>query len=463
MQGSLNYKDIRLSYHWNNFQLDLERCLGKTIYQTWLKTLLLEEENSIDITFSLKSRFIQDWVENNCYAEILEVVNKFNPNILDIKFIIKNSKNNVVKTSESLEIKEDLARADYINSNDNNCEISFPIDYTQTFDSYAIGEENRMAASTVQSFLKSDSFFSNIKIAFIYGSVGVGKSHLLNALCNEIKHNKKYIYLTAERFSYHYGTSVKNKAVNEFKEHFDNIDLLLIEDLQFLEGKKGTIKELCNILHNASCSNTKVILTSNKKIADFNDLDSRIKSLIFSGLATHIENPRRALKKEIISKKCLALNYSLAAEIVNFLSEQNFSSVREIEGALNKIMMHNKVFGNQLGDQEIANLIMDFIAQKKDVNISSISTIIKKLAKYFNLTSSSIISRKRTKELVFARDLSIYFAKKYTKLSLSDIGNHFGKRDHSTILHSYKKIENDQKEDLTLRLEIEKIEEIFVS
>ena len=433
----------------------LANKFGNATFESWFKTLQIEKETENSITISFRSEFIKEWVEINYRESLLEIINEEKPSIIKLLLVSKNNQ-------EDQSVEEHNNIVTNIAPNDNYDSISLQLEPNQTFENFITDEENKMAFTAIKSLTNNSNLFNNIKFSYLYAGVGLGKSHLLNAAATELKKLKKsFIFLSSERFAYHYTRAIKNNDVISFKEKFDNLDYILIDDIQFLQKKKATSSELLHILENALIRGAKIIITGTKKIIEYSELNSKLKSLLSSGIITTIDNPRIELKKKIITNKCKILNFSLSNEIISYLANIKFSSIREIEGALNKIMVYTTLLNNKITIEDLTDIAGEFFNDTHaNINIEP-NYIIKKVAKHFHLTASTLISKARKKEIVFARDIAIYLTKNNCNLSLSEIGNYFGKRDHATILHAYKKITQKKTVDLTLKIEIDALQSIL--
>lgn len=457
MEAKLKITEHNFNLLFDSFIKELRSIHGESIFNSWYNSLKYEAEDDLSVTLSVRSEFIKEWLIVNSYDELKDLIKNFKPKIVNLELIVREKSQEILKIEEANNVNDFDSNK---KSNDNQDLFSSNLDPRLTFENFTTGDENKLASMAIQSILRKNSISTEINIIYLYSKVGLGKSHLLTALAHEIsKTNASYTFLTSERFSYYYTKSVANKDLMNFKEKIYDLDYFLLDDIQFLEGKNGTQQEIINLINHLLTNNKKLIFIGDRKLNDFHNLDDKLKSLLNGGIISSISAPGKSLRKKIIDHKVAVNNYKIERDIIEFLASQYFSNVREIEGAINKIIIHQDVLGEKVTKENISDIIKDFIAKKNNLIIDP-EYLIKIISSHFKISVSEIKSKKRNKEIVFARDIAIFLSKKLTKLSLSDIGKHYS-RDHATILHAYRKIEKLNKVDLILKYEIEKIEELI--
>ena len=452
----LQTEQFNLSDSWSEFLDLLAQKFGKAVFDSWFKSLSLVEEGKNNIYFGVKSRFIKDWIIANYKEQFIAIVKQYKPNLLDVEIVVKIGEAKVSLESSSAGKNQEVI-SNVIRSNDNEDNFNANLDKKYTFDNFIVGEENKLSFTAINSFLANQELISSLNMMYIYSQVGLGKSHLLTALAHELKKRQNnFLFLTSERFTYHYTRFIRNSDLLGFKEKFQDIDFFLLDDLHFLQGKKSTQQEVLSIIEHLVQSNKKVVLVADRKFSDLNDFNHKLASLMSGGIVATISRPSLDLKERIIKHKCAINNYDLEQKLLPFLASQNFSSVREIEGAINKLMIYKNIFAKDITEENILPIIEDFIT-KQQIQKLNPEAMIKNIAKYFRVSVTELKSKNRKKELVLARNIAIYLIKEHTSLSLSEIGKYFSNRDHATILYSYNKIRSLQSLDLTLKFEIDKI------
>lgn len=459
----LKTQQTNLASFWEGFLENLITRLGRDTYDSWFKSLNLMEETNHSICFSVKSRFIKEWILINYREDLINCIKYFKPNLLDVEILVRKEK--TVEDSRSETAIEEQNNSSFATSKSNDNEDSFGahLDPRYIFDNFIVGDENRLSYTAIRSFLATSDVMNNLNSSYIYSKVGLGKSHLLAALAHELRKTKqKFMFLTSERFTYNYSKYIRNSDLLGFKEKFQELDYLLLDDIHFLQGKKATQQEVLNIVEYMISSNKKILMVGDKKLGELDNFNDKLISLMLAGIVTTISNPGKLLKEKIIKQKCDLNNADFKYELIEFLSEQNFSSIREIEGAINKLMIYKNIFAKEVNIENIHPIIEDFIVKQQYQSLNP-DMIIKNVAKYFRISISEIKSKSRKKELVLARNIAIFLVKTNTSLSLTEIGKFFSKRDHATILYSFNKIQELQNLDLTLKYEIEKISEYIKS
>ena len=279
--------------------------------------------------------------------------------------------------------------------------------------------------------------------------MGIGKTHLLNAIAWNIKKNndKKFIYISAERFMYQFIKSLKMNETIRFKDQFRSIDILMIDDLQFIAGKKSTQEEFFHLLNDLIDNKKQVIMTADKSPSNIKNLDYKIRSRLSGGLVVDILPTSFELRKKIIRKKVSSKNVSLEKDIINFLADNIFSSVRELEGAINKIMLYSDITNTKLNVTNAQIILADYL-NKTDKKIT-VKDIQLEVSKYYNLQFHELCSKNRSRYISKPRQIAMFLSKQLTDASYPEIGKLFGGKDHATVIHGVNKIkvlsENDRK------------------
>ena len=455
METKLNFQNKHnFSASWQHYHNSLKSYYGESVYNGWFASLKLVVEESSSLTFSVKSRFIKEWIMVNYYDDLVDIAKKYKADLYKLDIIVNSTEVTEEQNSEvQFKLKEQ-------NVNDNNDVFSAKLDPRANFTNFIVGEENRVGFAALQSMISNNMYVNHINSVYIHSKVGLGKTHLLSAVAHELnKTDQKYIFISSERYVYHYSKAVANQDLMSFKERLYNIDYFLLDDLQFIQGKTGTQQELVNLVSFLVANNKKLIFTGDRKINDYKNLDIKLKSLLSGGMVAALSNAARDLREKIIRHKIIINKFSLPEKIINFLVEQSFFNVREIEGAINKIIIHQNILGEEVTINNIADIVKDFVVKTNYAEINP-ENIIKILSNHYKISVHEIKSKKRNKEIVYIRDIAIYLCKILTKLSLVEIGKVFA-RDHATILHSYRKTEKLMRTDLIIKLEIEKITEMM--
>jgi chromosomal replication initiator protein len=303
---------------------------------------------------------------------------------------------------------------------------------------------------------------SEINPLFLYGGVGLGKTHLAQAIAWYIKDNNKaskVIYLSAERFMYQFVQSLRNKDVMDFKERFRAIDVLIIDDLQFIAGKEGTQTELLHTLNSLIENGKQVVLVCDRSPGDINDIDEKLKSRISGGVIVDFKCPDYETRLEILKSKTQNLNVVIENGVLELLASKINSSVRDLEGALRKMVANNMFTGEIINVENAKNLLKDLF--RTNHNTATIEQIQKKISDHFNIKVADLKSNSRTRNVARPRQIAMYLARNLTSKSLPDIGREFGGKNHATVIHAIKKVEELVLADVKLAAEVKVLEEKF--
>jgi chromosomal replication initiator protein len=441
-----NLNNIKLEkLDWSLIQSEMKIKLGAEIYESWLKKINFEEEFNNYILLSVPTRFIRDWITSRYLDQILQTIKNYKKEIIRIEFKI------IEQNSKSI-IQDDNPK-----SFDNIENVSFikdtylqynRIDPNKTFENFITGPSNKLA---YEASLKVSEKISNYNPLYIYGGVGMGKTHLLNSIGYELKKNKKVMFISAERFMYQFVKSIKSNDMVKFKEYFRNTDVLLIDDIQFMNGKETMQEEFFHTFNALLEKDSQIIVTADRSPNKLSRIQERIKSRFSGGLVVDIQKPDHDLRKKIIEKKLHDLNIlypeeiKLSKDIKDFISNEITASVRELTGAINRIVSFSRIYKKTPNLSEAKVVLKDLLnLNENKVTIDFIQTIV---CKFFKISKNEMLSSRRSRYLVRPRQTAIYLTKILTSKSLPEIGREFSNRDHTTIIHSVKTIEKLKEND----------------
>ena len=441
-----NLNNIKLEkLDWSLIQSEMKIKLGAEIYESWLKKINFEEEFNNYVLLSVPTRFIRDWITSRYLDQILQTIKNYKKEIIRIEFKI------IEQNSKSL-IQDNNSR-----SFDNVENVSFikdtylqynRIDPNKTFENFITGPSNKLA---YEASLKVSEKISNYNPLYIYGGVGMGKTHLLNSIGYELKKNKKVMFISAERFMYQFVKSIKSNDMVKFKEYFRNTDVLLIDDIQFMNGKEAMQEEFFHTFNALLEKDSQIIVTADRSPNKLLRIQERIKSRFSGGLVVDIQKPDHDLRKKIIEKKIQDLNIlypeeiKLSKDIKDFISNEITASVRELTGAINRIVSFSRIYKKTPNLSEAKVVLKDLLnLNENKVTIDLIQTIV---CKFFKISKNEMLSSRRSRYLVRPRQTAIYLTKILTSKSLPEIGREFSNRDHTTIIHSVKTIEKLKEND----------------
>ena len=424
---------------WTEIQSEMKNKLGVEIYESWLKKIIFVEEFSNYLLLSVPTRFIRDWITSRYLDQILTAVKNHKKEIVRIEFKIDekiNEKNDNNSNFKSLEKKENVSfiKDSYLQYN--------RIDPNKRFDNFITGSSNKLA---YEASIKASENITNYNPLYTYGGVGMGKTHLLNSMGIELKKANKVMFISAERFMYQFVKSIKSNDMVKFKEYFRNTDVLLIDDIQFMNGKEAMQEEFFHTFNALLDKGSKIIVSADRAPNKLSRIQERIKSRFSGGLVVDIQKPDLELRKKIVEKKIDELNtlypdqIKISKDIQDFISLEITASVRELVGAINRTVSFSRIYNKMPNLAEIKIVLKDLLnlAENK-VTIDLIQTLV---CKFFKISKNEMLSSRRSRYLVRPRQTAIYLTKILTSKSLPEIGREFSNRDHTTIIHSVKTIE----------------------
>ena len=454
MKNSLNQnfnQNNHKTLNWEQIQEDFKIKFGKDVFESWLKKMDLIETNTNFLLISVPTRFIRDWITSRYLDTVIQVIKSHNKNINRIEFKINTLSNEIDKSEQSL---------DKVESNVTFIKDSFiqynRIDPNKNFENFVVGPSNSLAYEASKKITDNISSYNPL---YLYSGVGMGKTHLLNAIGINLKANKKVMFISAERFMYHFVKSIKSNEMIKFKDYFRNTDVLLIDDIQFMNGKEALQEEFFHTFSALLEKGSQIVLTADRPPSKLTRIQERIRSRFSGGLVVDIQNPDFNLRFEIIKNKISELNLSnsnqvgISEEIQKFICSEIKTSVRELVGALNRVVSFSRIYNRIPNLSETRIILKDLLnIHENKVTIDNIQTLV---CKYFKISKNEMLSSRRSRYLVRPRQTAIYLAKMLTSKSLPEIGRNFSNRDHTTVIHSVKTIEKLEKEDNEVNIKID--------
>ena len=430
---------------WELIQSEMKNKLGSDIYESWLKKIEFVDEINNYILLSVPTRFIRDWITSRYLDQILQIVRNYKKEIhrIEFKIVEKNITNDVVDEIKSKPINEEnvsFIKDSYLQYN--------RIDPNKRFNNFITGSSNKLA---YEASLKVSESIAHYNPLYIYGGVGMGKTHLLNAIGLELKKNNKVMFISAERFMYQFVKSIKSNDMVKFKEYFRNTDILLIDDIQFMNGKEAMQEEFFHTFNALLDKGSQIIVSADRSPNKLSRIQERIKSRFSGGLVVDIQKPDYQLRKEIVAKKTEEMTslYSdqkkISQDIQDFISNEITGSIRELVGAVNRLVSFSRIYNKMPNLSETKVVLKDLLnISENKVTIDLIQTIV---CKFFKISKNEMLSARRSRYLVRPRQVAIYLTKILTSKSLPEIGREFSNRDHTTIIHSVKTVEKLKEND----------------
>ena len=432
---------------WPFVQQEMKNKFGQEIYESWIRKIEFVNEFHDYILISVSTRFIRDWITSRYLDQILQLVKSKKKNINRIEFIIRN-----LEPEEENDIKKYDSRA---NENVSFIKDSYlqynRIDPNKTFDNFILGPSNKLAFEASKKVSQDISHYNPL---YIYGGVGMGKTHLLNAIGLSLKDNNSVMLIPAERFMYQFVRSIKLNEMVKFKEYFRNADILLIDDIQFMNGKEAMQEEFFHTFNALLDKGSQIIVSADRPPNKLSRIQDRIKSRFSGGLVVDIQSPDFELRYSIVKKKSEELRiinsdqFKILDEVQRFISTEIRANIRELTGALNRIVSYSRIYNKTASLSEVKIILRDLLNLSE--NKVTIDLIQSTVCKFFKISKNEMLSARRSRYLVRPRQAAIYLTKILTSKSLPEIGREFSNRDHTTIIHSVKTIEKLIKEDAEL-------------
>jgi len=426
--------------NWSEILSKFKQNFGNDIYESWIKNINLKKEFNHYVVLSAPTKFVRDWIVSRYADKILDIIKTFKKSIERIEFLIEESHNKSVKLElpdrkNVTLIENSLTNYNRFNSNNR-------------FDNFMIGESNELAYTAARKICIQSAHYNPL---FIYSPVGMGKTHLLNAIGMEVRNTKKAMFISSESFMYHFIKSIKNNEMVKFKDFFRMVNVFIIDDIQFVSGKEAMQEEFFHTFNALIERGSQIVISSSKPPADLDRIQERIKSRMSGGLVIDIQPPDFDLKIQILKNKFKEIkqnfkeDYDLGEEVFEFLATEVTSSIRELIGALNRVLAFSKINTKSPTIYECQKILKDFInSNNKSINVESIQNLV---AAHFNLNIKEMLSARRSRSLARPRQIAMYLAKQHTTNSLPDIGRKFSNRDHTTVIHAVKKIDELIKND----------------
>ena len=433
--------------NWKEILQKLNHTFGNDVYESWIKNIYLIHEYNHYVILSAPTRFVRDWIVSRYADKVLDVIKTYKKSIQRIEFKIdeKEEKSNIKDLQRNSQVS--LIKNSILNYNRFNINNSF--------DNFVVGESNELAYTAARKICTQSSQYNPL---FIYSAVGMGKTHLLNAIGLEISKTKSVMFISAERFMYHFIRSIKSNDMVKFKDFFRKSEVFIIDDIQFARGKEAMQEEFFHTFNDLIEKGSQIVISSDRHPSNLDKTQERIKSRLSGGLVIDIQQPDLSLKIKILKKKFEEIqknfneSYNISDDVLNFLASEITSSIREMVGALNRVLAFSKVNSKSPNIHECKEILKDFINyNNKSINVEAIQNTV---AAYFNLSVQEMLSARRSRSLARPRQIAMYLVKQYTTNSLPDIGRKFSNRDHTTVIHAVKKIDELIKKDSEIKQNI---------
>jgi len=464
---------------WQSALGEIEISLSRANFITWFKNTFISSIEDGRVIVCVPNAFIKKWLEEKYHKNIqsaLENVTKQKVNIIYKVEIQKNNNQTIVSepiknptndngVNESqqkiLNNFEQTKNAPTPAKNGN--ENKFGLNSRYVFENFIVGKNNELAYAACWAVVNNLGKAYNP--LFIYGGVGLGKTHLLQAIGNEVsKKTDRILYTTSEKFTNNYIQAVHSGKAKEFKNLYRNVDLFLIDDVQFMGGKDGTQQEFFHTFNELQQGDKQIVLTSDRPPKSLPAIEARLISRFESGMVADVGRPDMETKIAILEKKALEKNFPLSPDILNLLAKSVQNNIRELEGILNKIIAVHQIKNIAITEKSVKEILSDFVANTQTKSTSN-KEVIDAVCRFYDISNKDLIGSSRKKELVWPRQIAIYLMREEIRTSYPSIGHEMGGRDHTTAMHAYNKISREIKENENekVKQEIASIKQLFTN
>lgn len=439
--------DRELNDIWKEIMQKIQmQSITSVSFDTWFKDMKLKEINYEKNIFyvTVPIDFIKARLTNN--PSQLRIIKKCIKQVMNEDFEV------VILTED--EITPSLQKPEYRPKSRLNPKY--------TFENFVVGKSNEFAHAAALSVAENneDPSEAHSNPLFIYGGVGLGKTHLMQAIghyVHNLNEEKKILYVTSEQFTNELINSIKTNQNEKFRNKYRKVDLLLIDDIQFIADKDRTMEEFFHTFNELHGQNKQIVLTSDKPPQEIKSLEERLISRFAWGLVVDISAPDLETRIAILRSKADSEGYNVSDDVINYIAENVKSNIRELEGSLSRIMAYSKLTSNPMTAENAAIILKDIYSKKEEEKPIDVGTIKEVVCKHYNISISEMDSRKRTKNIAFARQVAMYVTRQLIGLSLPQVGNEFGGRDHTTVLHAEKKVIEEMKKHTSLKIKINNI------
>ena len=440
---------------WDEIQNSFRKTFGSEIYNSWLEKLTLIKEYNDYLVLGVPTRFFRDWIVSRYLDKILERVKEFklSLNRIEFKIIEENNQNQeLIKINELTkvtEIKDSILNYNRLNPN-------------LKFETFIRGKSNEIALSYSKKVCEQPARYNPL---YICGGVGLGKTHLLNSIGVELQNDNNVMFISAERFMYHFIKSIKKNDMVNFKDFFRKSSIFIIDDIQFISGKESLQEEFFHTFNSLMEKGSQIIISSDRSPMKLDKVQDRIKSRLAGGLVVDIEAPDLELKIKIIKKKIEEIesqfkeSISLNDEVINYIASESKTNIRELIGILNRVIAFSRVHNKDLNISDCKNILKDVFNQIRIITVDKIQNVV---SNYFNIALSEMLSQRRSRPLARPRQIAMFLAKKMTTRSLPEIGRRFANRDHTTVIHAVKTITRLSEQDDEMKKNINQIKSLLL-
>ena len=440
---------------WVKIQSSFKENFGTEVYSSWLQNVNLIKEYNDYLILGVPTRFFRDWIVSRYLDKILELLKSFKLSLNRVEFKIAEDRKmpsqdfKIDGSPKITEIKDSILNYNRLNLN-------------LSFDNFIQGSSNEIALSSSKKICEQLSRYNPL---YVYGGVGLGKTHLLNAIGLELQSENNVMFISAERFMYHFIKSIKKNDMVNFKDFFRKSSVFIIDDIQFIRGKEGLQEEFFHTFNSLIEKGSQIIVSADRAPMKLDRVQERIKSRLSGGLIVDIDTPDQELKIKIIKRRLQDIqnqfneNININEEVINFIANECKTNIRELIGVLNRIIAFSRIHKKMLNISDCKLILKDVFNQAKVVTVDKIQNTV---ASFFNLPLNEMLSQRRSRPLARPRQVAMYLSKKMTTRSLPEIGRRFANRDHTTVIHAVKTITRISEKDDEMKKNLEQLKKLLL-
>jgi chromosomal replication initiator protein len=456
---------------WNRVLDHLKGEVGETAFRSWLRPISVQRVDGGQAVIAAPTRFLRDWVATHYADRLLALWQAENQRVTRLSIVVGTTAAPMPAlpaADEADGVRRSLAEPSAaLDTPEDKAQLSGPLDPRFTFANFVVGKPNELAHAAARRVAEAcaDSVHAvPFNPLFLYGGVGLGKTHLMHAIAWHVRQRaceRKVIYLSAEKFMYQFIRALRFKSTMDFKEQFRSVDLLMIDDVQFISGKDSTQEEFFHTFNALVDQNRQIVISADKSPSDLEGLEERMRSRLGWGLVADLHPTTYELRLGILHSKAEQAGIRIPQKVMEFLAHKITSNVRELEGALNRIAAHTQLVGRDITLESAQEVLHDLL--RSNMRRVTIDEIQRRVAEHYNLRLTEMASDRRARVVARPRQVAMYLAKQLTTASLPQIGQKFGKRDHTTVMHAVRKIEELMLTDAGLAEDVELLRRMLQS
>lgn len=433
---------------WEAVQEKLRQTYGDTIFKSWLKPIHLVSIRENEALIAVPTRFMRDWISNHYLETITQFLKREAPEIRAVDLVVRAREPRVVMPKPAEKQKPCAAPS----ATSPICvepsvatsleRVGAPLDPRFTFENFVVGKPNELAFAAAKRVAESPSVVQGCNPLFLYGGVGLGKTHLMHAIAWHIRRTnpeRRVMYLSAEKFMYQFIRAIRFNDSMSFKEQFRSVDVLMIDDVQFISGKDSTQEEFFHTFNALIDQHKQLVISGDRSPSDLDGIEERIRSRLGWGLVADIHSTNYELRLGILHTKVEKMGCNVPQKVLEFLAHKITSNIRELEGALNRVVAHATLVGREISMDTTQDVLRDLLrANDRRVNVEDIQRAV---AGHYNIKVSDMHSARRSVAVARPRQIAMYLSKQLTSKSLPEIGRKFGGKDHTTVMHAIKRVQ----------------------